>query len=115
MAPISDTPAQKALADMLVAEGQGHLFAAWSDGDGAEKRAAFYDQIATLDGSYPGGLKGYLASARTLLASSARGDNPLDGWTPSVPAGESLASGTASRGREMSGGNTMRHRHRRAC
>ncbi|KAH8061047.1 UTP-glucose-1-phosphate uridylyltransferase [Aureococcus anophagefferens] len=94
MAPISDTPAQKALADMLVAEGQGHLFAAWSDGDGAEKRAAFYDQIATLDGSYPGGLKGYLASARTLLASSARGDNPLDGWTPSVPAGESLAFGS---------------------
>ena len=96
MAPITDTPEQKALADMLVAEGQSHLFAEWKASDSAAQRAGFFEQIATLDGSYPGGLKGYLASARSLLKASARGDNPLDGWTPSVPAGESLEFGSAA-------------------
>ena len=32
-----------------------------------EQRAAFFEQIAKLEASYPGGLKAYLASARKLL------------------------------------------------
>ena len=62
MAPITDTEEQKALADMLVAEGQQHLFKNWKATDGAAQRASFFDQIATLDASYPGGLRAYLAS-----------------------------------------------------
>jgi len=92
--PTADTPEQQALMAMLVAEGQEHLFAKWRASDGAEKRAAFFEQIAKLEASYPGGLKAYLKSARTLLAASARGDNPLDGWAPSVPDGEALDFGS---------------------
>ena len=52
--PTADTPEQQALMAMLVAEGQEHLFAKWRASDGAEKRAAFFEQIAKLEASYPG-------------------------------------------------------------
>lgn len=90
---VADTPAQEKLRDLLLKEDQHHLFKDWKAADGKEQRKGFYDQIATLDNAYPGGLKAYLASARTLLVSSAKGNNPLEGWTPSVPSGASLAFG----------------------
>ena len=92
--PLADTPAQAKLRDVLLAEKQEHLFRDWKASDTKEQRKQFYDQIATLDGAYPGGLKAYLASARDLLAASAKGANPLEGWTPSVPQGESLQFGS---------------------
>ena len=90
----ADTPAQQKLRDILIAEKQEHLYKDWKASDTKEQRKQFYDQIATLDGAYPGGLKAYLASARDLLAASAKGANPLEGWTPSVPQGESLQFGS---------------------
>ena len=78
--------------------GQGHLFAQWSEaGDSAAKanEARFYEQMAALDASYPGGLKAYVANARQLLAESKSGVNPLEGWTPKVPTGTSLRFASA--------------------
>ena len=69
----ADTPAQQKLRDILIAEKQEHLYKDWKASDTKEQRKQFYDQIATLDGAYPGGLKAYLASARDLLAASAKG------------------------------------------
>ena len=78
--------------------GQGHLFAQWSEaGDSAAKanEARFFEQMAALDASYPGGLKAYVANARQLLAESKSGVNPLEGWTPKVPTGTSLRFASA--------------------
>ena len=85
------TGEQKKLYDMLESLGQSHLFEGWEE---ADDKSGFFDQIALLDKSYPGGLKAYVESARSLLASSARGDNPLEGWVPSVPTGEALKFGS---------------------
>ena len=42
-------------------------------------------QLAKLEANYPGGLPAYIRSARNLLGQSVRGENPLEGWSPSVP------------------------------
>ena len=42
-------------------------------------------QLAKLEANYPGGLAAYIQSARNLLGQSVRGENPLQGWSPSVP------------------------------
>ena len=77
----------RALAATLVNElGQAHIFAAWAAaGVDDEKKRAFFVQCRQLDNSYPGGMAAYVLSARKLLGESQRGENPLDGWTPSVP------------------------------
>ncbi|KAH8064820.1 UTP-glucose-1-phosphate uridylyltransferase [Aureococcus anophagefferens] len=63
-----------ALLDGLAALGQTHLLEDWPAGDGdADKR-------------------------RLLLAASARGDNPFEGFAPSVPDGETLVFGGAGFG-----------------
>lgn len=49
------------------------------------------EQIADLDGSYPGGLPAYLSKAKTLLEESAAGTNPFADFEASVPEGESLS------------------------
>ena len=52
-------------------------------------------QLEKLNSNYPGGLAAYLSSARTLLTQSVKGENPLSGWSPSVPDdGFDLALGT---------------------
>eukprot|EP00951_Prasinocladus_malaysianus_P030001 scaffold280017_cov31-Prasinocladus_malaysianus.AAC.1 len=38
-----------------------------------------------LSRSYAGGLSKYISNAKALLAASAKGENPFDGYTPSVP------------------------------
>jgi UDP-sugar pyrophosphorylase len=43
--------------------------------------------------TYAGGLKGYIANAKNLLAASAAGDNSFDGYTPDIPEGVSLGYG----------------------
>lgn len=83
------------MAETLLATGQEHLFEGWKPaGTDSEKKAAFFEQIALLESSYPGGLKAYIESATALLAASARGDNPLQGWVPSVPAGQAIEFGS---------------------
>lgn len=51
------------------------------------------EQLAATNAAYPGGLEAYVLKARTLLADSAAGTNPFDGYTPSVPSGEDLLYG----------------------
>mmetsp|Transcript_16645 Transcript_16645/g.54200 ORF Transcript_16645/g.54200 Transcript_16645/m.54200 type:complete len:614 (+) Transcript_16645:70-1911(+) len=80
------------LYELLVSLGQGHLFEGWTKDE--EKRGSFFAQMELLNKSYPGGLEAYVESAKSLLAASARGDNPLEGWVPSVPEGESLEFGS---------------------
>ena len=92
---------QRALATALCQPpcDQAHLFASWDDKDGktigTERKLALLAQLAEMDATYPaGGLAGYVAGARTLLAQSRRGENPLDGWRPEVPRGEAFGVGT---------------------
>ncbi|KAJ6709307.1 UDP- GLUCOSE PYROPHOSPHORYLASE [Salix koriyanagi] len=88
------SPQQVELAKMLVEKGQSHLFEHWPEPgvDDGEKKA-FFDQVARLNSSYPGGLASYIKIARELLADSKAGKNPFDGFTPSVPTGENLSHG----------------------
>ena len=92
--PDDKTKATAALLESL--EGQSHLYSSWPKaGVDDDKKTQLLEQIAHLDSNYPGGLKAYIASARKLLGESQRGENPLAGWSPSVPAdGYDLAPGT---------------------
>lgn len=82
------------LGKMLLEMGQSHLFEHWPEpGVDDEQKRAFFDQVARLNSSYPGGLASYINTARELLADSKAGKNPFDGFTPSVPSGESLTFG----------------------
>ncbi|CAE7243183.1 USP [Symbiodinium sp. CCMP2592] len=75
-----------ACAARLVAAGQAAIFGTWDPpGTCDAEKLQFFDQIRTLDKNYPGGLGSYLRNALTLLQASAGGENPLDGWVPSVP------------------------------
>ncbi|KAL9251033.1 UDP-sugar pyrophosphorylase-like protein [Drosera capensis] len=79
------------LGEMLVEMGQSHVFEHWPElGVDDEEKRGFFDQIARLNASYPGGLSSYIKNARELLADSKAGKNPFDGFTPSVPSGENL-------------------------
>ncbi|XP_016553012.2 UDP-sugar pyrophosphorylase isoform X2 [Capsicum annuum] len=91
-------PQQVELAKVLVEMGQTHLFQHWSEPgvDDDDDKRAFFDQIAKLNSSYPGGLAAYITTARELLADSKAGKNPYDGFTPSVPLGEVLTYGDDS-------------------
>ncbi|MCE3050487.1 hypothetical protein HAX54_047327 [Datura stramonium] len=88
------SPEQVELAKVLLEMGQSHLFQHWSEpGVDDDEKRAFFDQIARLNSSYPGGLAAYINTARKLLADSKAGKNPYDGFTPSVPSGEVLTYG----------------------
>ncbi|XP_004290921.1 PREDICTED: UDP-sugar pyrophosphorylase [Fragaria vesca subsp. vesca] len=88
---------QVELAKVLVEMGQTHLFEHWDEpGVDDEEKKAFFDQVARLNSSYPGGLVSYIKTARELLADSKAGKNPFDGFTPSVPTGETLTLGDDS-------------------
>jgi UDP-sugar pyrophosphorylase len=90
------TPAQAALGSALVAAGQAHLFANWPNtgSDDAHKQRLMA-QVESIDGNYAGGLMAYIANAKELLEASRAGLNPLEGWTPAVPQGKTLAYGDA--------------------
>ncbi|VAI79007.1 unnamed protein product [Triticum turgidum subsp. durum] len=79
---------------MLLNEGQGHLFEHWPEpGVDDDKKKSFFDQVCRLNSSYPGGLAAYIQNAKKLLAESKAGQNPYDGFAPSVPSGEVLTFG----------------------
>jgi len=88
--------------------GQKHVYGDWPEaGVEDEEKKLLADQIADLDGSYPGGLPAYLSKAKTLLQESADGTNPFAEFEASVPEGESLSyeDPNASDSKE-GGGNT---------
>jgi len=77
---------------------QAHLFDHWRKPSGVVSPSSeatnnvkrkFVAQLESMDASYPdGGLVGYISNAKTLLANSKSGVNPLEGWKPSVPTGQ---------------------------
>ncbi|CAK0865994.1 unnamed protein product [Prorocentrum cordatum] len=85
-------------ASALVKAGQADIFAAWPPaGQADEEKRAFFEQARTLDANYPGGLAQYISisNARKLLDAATKGENSLDGWSPSVPStGVDLAVGS---------------------
>lgn len=88
---------ERQLGQMLLDLGQRHLFDHWAPpGQDDDKKHAFFRQIKKVHESYPieGGLRAYIERARNLLTQSKEGVNPLEGWTPNVPRGESLDPGS---------------------
>jgi len=81
---------RSALSDL----GQDHLFGSAYQAGSAADKARLDSQLGKLDGTYPGGLASYVTNARAMLAACRTGANPLDGWEPSVPVGETLEYGT---------------------
>mmetsp|Transcript_7309 Transcript_7309/g.16521 ORF Transcript_7309/g.16521 Transcript_7309/m.16521 type:complete len:323 (-) Transcript_7309:31-999(-) len=88
--------AQRVLLEDLCSEefGQSHLSDAYRQDGDEEKLRGLCRQLVKLDGGYPGGLRSYVQKAKKLLRDSKEGVNPLDGWSPSVPQGESFEIGT---------------------
>lgn len=85
---------QRSLVEGLLSLGQEHIFADWpASGQEDDRKLRLVEQLAQLDASYPGGIAAYVTKARGLLEASARGDNPFDGFTPSVPLGEEVIFG----------------------
>jgi UDP-sugar pyrophosphorylase len=90
---------QRQLAVQLCKVNQSHLF----QHDDATKTQQLLTKLQAVDSSHHSGLLGYLSNARALLSDSSKGVNPLEGWVPSVPVGESFSlvdtvSSTASSG-----------------
>lgn len=68
------------LASLLVSIGQGHIFDGWPPaGKRDEEKRALFAQLATLEASYPGGMRAYYNNAKKLLADAKEGKNPLEG------------------------------------
>ncbi len=86
------------LAADLLADDQASVFAEWGQpGVTAAQVHAFFDQVRGLNGSYPGGLAAYTATARRFLSQAASAEGAASsfaGLTPSVGSGVSLDMGT---------------------
>ncbi|KAL9249692.1 UDP-sugar pyrophosphorylase-like protein [Drosera capensis] len=93
------SPDHMELGKMLMEMEQSHLFEHWPElGVDDEVKQGFFDQIARLNASYPGGLSSYIKNARHLADSKA-GRNPFYGFLVlhpilfyfyPVPKGENL-------------------------
>lgn len=91
----SDFAADEAVARTRIAEmGQSHLVQGWTDQTLPDDKLRFLNQLQQLDSAYPGGVKGYVQNARSLLAESKAGFNPLEGWSPKLPSGANLQFGS---------------------
>jgi len=93
------SPSQTKLANALCKSptNQSHIFNDWSieTREDDSKKIEFMGQLVRMDEAYPsGGLVGYIRNARGLLEKSKLGENPLEGWAPSVPDGEMFEIGT---------------------
>lgn len=77
---------EQALIAQLLKSGQEHLFADWdAPGIHDDAKAAFLKSLRRINGSYPGGLSGYISNARKLLAETRTGANPFEGFVPHQP------------------------------
>lgn len=72
--------------------GQAHLVEGKNCPNGLKKLVT---GVQLADQTYPGGLLNYIQRARKLLAESCDGVNPFDGYTPEVPLGVDLKTGSA--------------------
>jgi UDP-sugar pyrophosphorylase len=89
------TEKQKKILIGLYENGQQHLFKEFTPTASPSIRRQLASQLEMLDREYVnGGLVGYIDNARKLLADSKNSVNPLEGWKPSVPVGETFEIGT---------------------
>lgn len=87
----SFTEQEKQLIDKLLQLGQHHLFAEWdAPGTQDEAKHKMLNHLEQLDRNCVGGLDGYISRARKLLSAARAGENPFEGWMPSVPSGVKL-------------------------
>jgi len=78
--------AEQAVIHKLLEADQAHLFQGWAEpGVNEQAKAGFLGKLSTIDGSYPGGLVGYINNAKTLLAEAKAGANPFEGFVPHQP------------------------------
>ena len=101
------TEEQQALAISLCSKeaNQTHLFEKWPapskvsspSSEATNKvKIGMMEKLLNMDKAYPtGGLLGYISNAKDLLEKSKNGVNPLDGWSPHVPQGETFELGTS--------------------
>jgi len=86
LAKLTRNQEEQALVADLLANGQQHLFSDWdAPGTNDEAKTAFLKSLARIDRAYPGGLCGYIANARRLLAEAKTGANPFEGFVPHQP------------------------------
>lgn len=84
------------LVRLILTLNQHHIFNNWDkNGINDAKKHLFFTQLKALNDP-PGSLEDYLQRAKRLLKSSAKGENPLDGWIPEIPKGISLDGPTSS-------------------
>ena len=91
----ADDMAQRVLDQLVASCGQAHLTEGWTVGHDEPGKRRLRAQIGALDRKMPGGVCDYVRRAQRLLEASRDGNNPFDGYVPSVPSGVSLAFGTA--------------------
>eukprot|EP00668_Euglena_longa_P024158 GGOE01030186.1.p1 GENE.GGOE01030186.1~~GGOE01030186.1.p1 ORF type:complete len:361 (+),score=46.46 GGOE01030186.1:81-1085(+) len=90
--PSTASQQDKELLELLLNLDQEHLFRGWPDGDEhAADKHRFFQQIAKLQESLPGGLGAYYETAKVLLQESHEGINPFEGYVPSIPEGETIS------------------------
>jgi len=84
-----DSLTNEQVVELLGSEeyGQSHLFSAEQS---PEQKDSLIQQLRHFDKNYPGGIKDYIARARKLLEESSAGVNPFEGWSPSIPEGETI-------------------------
>jgi UDP-sugar pyrophosphorylase len=70
----------------LMGAGQQHLFLDWdAPGTADPEKTTFLAALTKIDGSYPGGLTGYISNAQKLLGEAKAGGNPFEGFEPQQP------------------------------
>jgi len=95
------TEEEARVASWLASEemGQAHLLDGWATASAEDKRRLLA-QVVAMDEKYPAdgqgraGLAAYVAHARELLAESAAGKNPFQGYSVEVPEGELMDVGS---------------------
>ena len=75
---------ENAMVNTLLQANQGHIFESWKADDDVAARKSFFHAVEKLEEGYPGGIKAYVENAKKLLADSAAGANPFEGYTPEV-------------------------------
>jgi len=71
---------------------QEHVYGDWPEaGVEDDGKKLLVEQLADLDGSYPGGLAAYTSKARVLLKESADGTNPFEEFEAVLSEGETLS------------------------
>ena len=86
-------PSQVQLVQLLLQLDQAHLFAGWeAAGTDDDRKLALLDQVEKVHAQYPGGIGGYLAKARELLARDSAAAPAVESPTLEKPEVVDLAS-----------------------